>query len=160
MKPSDYAKTAVLAALVLIVALQKFAGFVVLLLVPVFAVSALYSAVRMVRRPAERKTRAVRLGIWAATLILAGAVQAHRGSAARNNAEAVARAVLAHKAGTGAFPATLGEIGLDGRKLDAAWGIRYFLREGKPVLAYPATFMPLTTLDYDFETRTWRLNAS
>jgi len=159
MKTSDYAKTLVPVVIMLFLALQKGSGFLPLLLL-MFVVAMLFNLVRMFRRRDERKKYVIRLGIWAATLVLVGAVQTHWSNASRNDADIAVNAVLAHKARTGSYPASLKEIGIDEEELRTKWGIRYVVREGgKKVLAYPSSIMPLTMYDYDFESRKWVVNA-
>jgi hypothetical protein len=87
------------------------------------------------------------------------AVQSHRASGTSDEANKVAKAVLDYKTRTGIYPAGLKDAGLDEVALEREWDIRYFMREGKPVLTYPATFMPLTTVDYDFDKRAWHENS-
>jgi hypothetical protein len=159
MKVLDYAKTLVLVAIMLYLALQKGNGFFPLLLL-MFIIATLVNLVRTVRGRGERKKYAIRLGIWTATLVLVGAVQTHWSNASRNDADIAVKAVLANKARSGSYPASLKVIGIDEEELHAKWGIRYFVRAGgQVVLTYPSSIMPLTMNDYDFESRKWVVNA-
>ena len=159
MKKIDYAKTLALVAIMLFLSLQKGNGFLPLLLLMII-VAVLLNLVRMVRRRDERKKYLLRLGIWAATLVLVGSVQTYWRDDSRKDADSAAKAVLAHKARAGSYPASLNEIGIAEEKLHTKWGLRYFVREGgQAVLTYPTSTMPLSTYDYDFENRKWVLNA-
>lgn len=159
MKRKGYAITFVCAAALLILTLQKGSGFLLILLLPVFLVLALYHAVRMIRRPEERKSRGIRLAVWAAAFALAGTVQTYWSIASKQDADLVLKKVLAHKARTGSYPATLKEVGLDDEHLKEKWRLRYSIREGQPMLVYPVPFMPLDLYEYDFEKLRWTENA-
>ncbi len=98
MKTSDYAKTLILVAVVLFVAFQSDFGFVVLFLLPILFVWFIVGIVLMVRRPQERQRRAIRMAIWASTLVIIGTVQGHRADAARAEANGVVRALIEYKA--------------------------------------------------------------
>lgn len=148
-----------LAALFLFFALRGGGGFLVALLLPFLLVYTISNLIRMVRRPEERAARGVRLAIWIAAFAIAAALQASRSAGSRSAAEAAARRIAACRDITGRYPASLGEAGLDEAELRNRWRLSYSVREGKPLLAYPAAFMPLTLQEYDFERRSWRTNA-
>ena len=159
MKAPHYANTLILVTVVLPFALLKGSGMAFPLLVLGFIAWLPYNAVRMLRRADERKPRALRLGIWCLALVLVGVVQAHWSAATRSQADIAAQAVLAYQARTGSYPPSLQEVGVDEPGLREDWGIRYLLRERQGVLSHPATFMPLTSYDYDFGVRKWVQNA-
>jgi hypothetical protein len=159
MKTSSYIKTAIFAAIVLFFTVQKDYGPLALTLLLFFIFVLLYNLIQMARKPAERKQRGIRMAIWFVVLSVAVAVQSHRASGTSGEANKVAKAVLDYKTRTGAYPAGLKDAELDEVALEREWDIRYFMREGKPVLTYPVTFMPLTTLDYDFDKRAWHQNS-
>ncbi|MGZ3237165.1 MAG: hypothetical protein ACXU8A_07305 [Burkholderiaceae bacterium] len=159
MKTSNYIKTAILVIIVLFLTVQKGYGPLVPTLWFIFIFVLVYNLIRMVLKPDERKKRGIRMAIWFVALSVAGAVQSHWASSTIKEADKVAKLVLDYQARKGAYPANLAEAGLDEKALESEWDIRYFMREGKPVLAYPATFMPLTTYDYDFDKHTWRENS-
>lgn len=154
-----YLKTIVPVAIVLFFTLQRGNGPLVVILLLFFLAYLVYSAARMVVRPIERRSRSVRLAIWTATFVLAAGVQGYFGVATRNEAERAVGKVVAFKQGKGAYPATLGDAGVDEKRLKDRWKIRYFLEDGKASLTYPAAFMPLTLCEYDFEGARWRENA-
>lgn len=159
MKTADYSKTCTLAGIVLFLTLQKGSGFVLILLLPFFLLGAIYQCIRIVRKPDERKKCSIRLAIWLATLVLAGALQAYWDQSSRNNAEQAAQKVFSHKQRTGAYPASLQEASLNETRLRDKWRIRYTVRHGRPYLSYPMTFLPLSTYEYDFEACAWRKNV-
>lgn len=137
---------------------QKGNGVFFLMLLPFFFVMMLYSIVQIVRRPLERKNRLIGVAAWSATLVLAGAMQIHWDTVSRADADRVAVTVLAYRDRAGVYPAGLEELGLDEEVL-GKWKIRYRLLEGKAVLNYPASFMPLTLWEYDFDARKWWRNS-
>ncbi len=159
MTLAAYTKTLALVAVVLFFLLPKGGGTSFVFALLFFIVWALYNVVRLILKPAERRPRAIRLAIWSATLVAAGATQAHWENASREQASEVVNAVLAHKSRTGSYPASPDEAGINGPALKDEWRIAYRLREGKPELSYPASFMPLTTYEYDFEARQWKTSA-
>lgn len=159
MKTSSYIKTGILAAIVLFFTVQQGYGTLALTLLTIFVFVLLYNLIRMARKPAERKLRGFRMAIWFAVLSVAMAVQSHRAGGTVGEANNVAKTVLDYKTRTGAYPASLKDAGLDETALDRDWDIRYFMSEGKPVLAYPHTFIPLTSIEYDFDKRAWHENS-
>jgi hypothetical protein len=159
MKPFSYIKTAILAAIVLFFTVQQGYGTLALTLLLIFIFVLLYNLIQMARKPAERKLRGIRMAIWFVVLSVAMAVQSHRAGGAKEETDKVVKTVLDYKTRTGAYPAGLKDAGLDEVTLEREWDIRYFMREGKPVLTYSATFMPLTTVDYDFDKRAWHENS-
>lgn len=157
MKTTDYIKTFFLVAIVLIFALPRGSGFLFPLLLLFFVATTLYRLVQSVRRAEGRKKHFIRIGIWAATLALVGAMQIYWSTASRNNAEIIAQEILAYQRRTGSFPSTLNEIGIDEQELKDKWKIRYF--KGQGMLTYPSSFMPLTLYEYDFQAHRWVVNT-
>lgn len=158
MKAVAYIKVFVPVAIVLCFTLQKGNGVFFLMLLPFFFVMMFFSIIRMIRRPLERKNRLIGVAVWSATLILAGAMQVHWDTVSRADADRVAVTVLAYRDRTGVYPVGLEELGLDEEVL-GKWKIRYRLLEGKAVLNYPASFMPLTLWEYDFDAHKWWRNS-
>lgn len=158
MKKADWIKTFVLVAILLFLTLQKGEGFVLILLLPFFLITVLYHAVRMIRRPEERKSRGIKIAVWTITFALAGTVQTYWSKASHQDAQLVLKKVLAHKARTGSYPASLVDLGLDEQYLKEKWGLRYSGKDGRPMLVYPVPFMPLDLYQYDFEAFRWREN--
>jgi len=159
VKRTDYIKTFLLVAIVLVATMQRGSALPLLALLPFFMMNVICTSVRMLRRPDERKKRGIRLAIWCATFALAGSVQASWNVASRSDADAAAATVSAHRERTGSYPASLSEVGLSDERLKLTWGIRYSIRDGNPTLVYPARFMWLVMHEYDFETRAWKRNA-
>lgn len=160
MKAKDHPKTLIFAGLLLLISVPYGNGFLLALALPFFLAAVLYHGIRMIQRPAERPLRRIRLLIWTVSIALAGIVQAYWSVASRHEAELAANTLAAHRAQTGAYPVSLLDAGLDEQRLRTQWSIRYLVRDGKPALAYPATLMPLTLYEYDFEAKQWRTNAS
>ena len=159
MKPAHNIKTFVLVGMTLALTLQKGSGFLLVLLLPFFLIYLIVNVAIMIRRPAERKGRCIRLAIWSVAFVLAGAVQIYWSSGCRSNADLVVQKVLAYKENSGTYPANLRDVGLDHMELQKKWALRYSVKEGNPKLTYPAPVMPLTVYEYDFETLAWRQNA-
>lgn len=159
MQLISYAKTLILAAIVLFLTLPKNGGFWLVLATLFFALWALYNLVRLILKPVERRARVMRVAIWIAVLAVAGAMQAYWANASRDHASAAAKALLAYKSRTGSYPSTLVELGLDEQALKNEWRLGYKLRDGKPELNYPASLMPLTMYEYDFATKQWKANV-
>jgi hypothetical protein len=159
MKTSNYIKTGILAAIVLFFTVQQGYGTLALTLLLVFIFVLLFNLIQMVRKPAQRKLRGIRMGVWFVVLSVAMAVQSHRAGGTKKEADKVVSTVLEYKTRMGAYPANLKDVGLDEAALDREWDIRYFMSEGKPVLAYPNTFIPLTSIEYDFDKRAWQENS-
>ncbi len=79
-------------------------------------------------------------------------------SEARAEAEAVAAALLAHRNRSGAYPASLAEVGFDPQALRDKWYLSYRLDGAKPFLFYSVQNNWMVTNHYDFESRTWKLD--
>ncbi|MBI5279562.1 MAG: hypothetical protein HY854_24230 [Burkholderiales bacterium] len=122
----------------------------------VFLPWAVFSLFRMARRPAERRSRAIGLGIWIATLAIAVNVRDHWDTTARTRADAAAGAVQAHKVRTGAYPNSLADVGIDAGALKEEFSMSYRTDQGKPALFYSQPSMPMVAHHYDFDTRSWR----
>lgn len=158
MKAAPYIKTFLPVAVLLFFAVQRGNGFPLVILLLLFLLYLIYSAVRMVMRPAERKDRSVRLAVWVAALVLGGGIQGYWSLATRNAAELAVQKVAAYRKSTGTYPATLRDAGLDDTQLKDKWRLRYSLKDGKPALSYPASFMPLALYEYDFDSSSWKEN--
>lgn len=159
MKISPSLKTIIPVAIVLALAVQKGNGFLLVLLLPFLLIYLIFNAVRMLRRPAERKDRGIRMAIWSVALVLASTVQVYWSVGSRSDADLAAQKVLAYKERTGSYPASLRDAGLDDSELQKKWRLRYSVNEREPRLTYPASVMPLTMNEYDFKARAWRENA-
>lgn len=159
MKFRSLLATLVFATLTLAVTVQNGNGFLLLLLLPLILVHLIYNLVRLLRHPAERRDRRLRLGIWTAVWLLAASVQVFWAAGTKSGAELAAQGVAAYQARHGAYPASLTEAGLDERDLRDSWRVRYALKDGKPRLSYPSPVLWLTTYEYDFARQAWRTNA-
>lgn len=159
MKISPSLKTIIPVVIVLALAVQKGNGFLLALFLPFFLIYLIFNAVRMLRRPSERKDRGIRMAIWSVALVLASIVQVYWSVGSRSDADLASQKVLAYKERTGSYPASLRGVGLDDSELQKKWHLRYSVNEREPRLTYPASVMPLTMNEYDFKARAWRKNA-
>jgi|GEM_PF-1771511 len=159
MKILPSLKTIIPVAIVFALTVQKGNGFLLVLLLPFLLIYLIFNAVRMLRKPAERKDRGIRMAIWSVALVLASTVQIYWNAGSRSNADLASQKVLAYKERTGSYPASLRDAGLDDSELQKKWRLRYSVKEGEPRLTYPASVMPLTMNEYDFKARAWRENV-
>jgi len=159
MTLSPLVKTLLSAALVLALTVQKGNGYLLTLLLPSCLTYLVVNAVRMTRGYGGNKGRGIRMAVWSAVPVLACSAQGYWGMASRSDADLASQKVLAYKAQTGAYPASLRDAGLDDGELQKKWSLRYSVKGGRPGLAYPAPVMPITMYEYDFEARAWRTNA-
>lgn len=159
MKRPFYLGTSLLSLATILLVTQRGMGpFFILLLGP-FLLYVLYQCIRIVRRPAERKTRSVLLGIWLVVFIVGGLIHGYQSAASRKAAETAVGKVAAYRARTGRYPEHLGEVGLSADQLKEKWSVQYSMKEGVPTLSCPSHFMPMSMYEYDFKARTWRVNT-
>ncbi len=159
MKKPNYVVTLILAGVILYFAVQAHFGFVLAFLVPVLLVYYIVGVIQLIRRPAERRQRAVRMTVWLAVIAVSGCMQGYWAHAARAAADAVAKAVLAFKSSAGTYPQTLADVHIDEAQLADRWMLRYRLSEGKPQLSYASTYLPLDGYEFDFDNGKWVLNS-
>ena len=157
-----YAATLMLALMVVLAVASNgyasnFVGsFVWLAVVVMFPLWALYSVVRIIIRPAERRRRGIRLGIWITTIAILVAVTGHWDAVARREADAAVAAVVAYRNRSGLYPASLGAVGVNAQQLKERYSLSYRLTDtGQPRLLYCQPSMPLVAHHYDFERRQW-----
>jgi hypothetical protein len=154
-------KTAILAGAVLFFALPHgsdialLGSFVLVAAAVIFVPWAIYSMVRMVIRPSERRDRGTSLAILAITLVVSFTAQAHRDTAARKEATAAVSAIQAHKSRTGSYPETLNSLGIDAQALKQKFSLTYRLNDGKATLFYSQPSMPMVAHHYKFESNSW-----
>ena len=154
-------RTLIPAAIVLALALWpnrmvSFLGGIALVAAAVFFVPwVIYSLVRMIFRPAERRSRAITIVIWIATFVVAFSVRSEWDTTARTQADAAVSAIQAHKARTGAYPNNLGEVGIDEKPLKDRFSLNYRVQEGKAFLIYSQPSMGMVAHHYNFETSSW-----
>jgi hypothetical protein len=115
----------------------------------------LYSLLRLPFRSADRATRAARMGIWFATIVVITIALGYRDRVAREEVEAAIASVKDHKHRTGSYPASLTEAGLDIARLRSRYSVGYFLEAGDPVILYSQPSMPLVAHRFHFKTGTW-----
>jgi hypothetical protein len=131
-------------------------AFLMSFVVPATLLWILYAVVMLVRRTG-RIERLGRLAIWIPTFALAMTAMNYKDSAAREQASAIASAVSAHKARTGAYPGTLREVGHDSDELRSRMSLAYRVDpDGKAALFYSQPSMPTVAHHYDFAAGTWQ----
>ncbi len=118
---------------------------------PFLSIWLLYSTYIIWRRPANRTTQLVKIVLWSLTISGVLSLHWHYQRAVREAANAAVSTVLQYKAIHGSFPKTPEAAGLK----DRTWRISYFLKNGKPYLVYPATFIVFDIYSYDFERQSW-----
>lgn len=158
IKTANHIKSFVLAAVVLAFSMQKGNGFLLVLFLPFILIYLIHNAVRMAIRPAERKSRGIRLMIWLVVPVLSVAVHIYWSASTRSNADLALQKVMTYKERVGIYPASLKDAGLDDEMLRKKWRIRYSIKEGRPSLTFPEPIMPLSLYEYDFETLEWKEN--
>ncbi|HEX9079776.1 MAG TPA: hypothetical protein VF795_09315 [Desulfuromonadaceae bacterium] len=158
----EYAKTIVLAIVVLLSVLPhgssgpSIGSFVWVAATAFFLPWAVYSLFRIVFRPAERRSRSIRLAIWAVTIAIIVAATGHWDAVARQEADSAVSAIVAHKNRTGAYPASLADVGIDPQVLREKYSLRYRVdNDGKPALFYSQPSMPMIAHHYDFAHGRW-----
>jgi hypothetical protein len=157
-----YLLTGALALAVLVLALPFDAissnggGLWLAFIIPVAVVWILYSVVRMLFKPAERKERAIRLAIWIPTVFLAMTLMQYQDASARETASSTVAAVADFKIRTGAYPKSLADVGLDAMALRSRLSLGYRLQsDGTAFLLYSQPSMPLVAHSYDFQAGKW-----
>lgn len=162
MKAADFVTTLVLAGVVLLLAISRInselsfvGGFVLVAATLIFLPWAVYTLVRIVIRPLERRSRAIRLAIWSATLVASFAAREQWDAAAHEEATAAVSAVQVHKGRTRKYPASLSEVGIDAEALKKKYSFTYRIEDGKPRLFYSKPSMPTVAKHYDFEGNSW-----
>lgn len=159
MQSPPHLITGVLAGIVAYFAVQNHFGFVVGLLLPILLIYFVVGFIRLFLRKEGRRPRATRMAIWLTVLVAGVAMQGHWAKAAREECDAAARAVRAFKAQTGNYPQALTDVHIDADKLSQRWMLSYRLIDGKPLLAYTSTWMPMDAYAFDFDDGSWKLNS-
>lgn len=154
----EYKKTIILCGLVAIFTAPTHGGFMLLFVVPVFAIWLVYSIFVIWCKPERRRLQIGRLVIWIVVLVSIGCTHWYSATTARRDAEQVTETLFRYKAQHGAFPSNLSQVGIDARSLKKEWMLHYSITNGKPVLSYATTFTPFETYSYDFYKRAWHYN--
>jgi len=159
MLASNYIKTLLLVALMLVLTVPPHVGFMVLLFLPIFIAWAIYGSTVMIRKPEQRKLRAIKIAIWTTAFLVVGAIHLYWARAARKDADAVLSAVHSYKTKTGMYPENVTQLGIDERDLQHKWMLGYLPGKDQPFLAYASTFMLFGTFTYDFHHGKWKYNS-
>jgi hypothetical protein len=149
MKLAEFYKTLILAGVVLFFAFPHggtvtvIGSFVWVTAAVLFLPWAVYSLVRIVLCPDERRNRGIRLAIWTATIFITVAANGHWDAAARKEADAAVTAIVGHRSRTGAYPNSLADLGIDAQALRKKYSLAYRVdKDGKPTLLYSQPSMP------------------
>jgi hypothetical protein len=161
VKAAQLVKTLILVGIVLALTLPRsvynayWGSFVLVAATLVIVPWTIYSLVRMAIRPAERRSRGIRLAIWVTALVVAFGGRAHWDTTAREEANTAVSAVKAYKGRTGAYPYSMGEVGIDAQALKEEFSLSYRVHDGKAYLFYSQPSMPLVAHHYNFGTNSW-----
>ena len=155
---SEYKNTLIWVTVMLLLALQKHAGFIIFLFLPFFVVYVVHGLFLMIKQPELRKIKTIRTTIWVLTLLIISSVHRYWRVESRRDANAVASAIEAFKVKTGAYPHSLIEIGFNENALRQKWMLGYLCEDGRPFVAYADPFMIFASYIYDFKVHQWTYN--
>jgi hypothetical protein len=158
-KLKKYFGTLLFAAITAYFTTQNHFGFVLAFLAPVLLIYFVIGLILLLRRPVERRQRAIRMGIWFLVLVAGCVMQHYWATAARQQGNAVAQAVQAFQAHTGRYPQTLADVHIDAAGLEDRWMLSYRLVDGKPMLDYASTALPMDVYAFDFGSGKWVLDS-
>lgn len=153
MRMKPFIGTFALCGVTLFLTAPVHGGFLLVFVVPILAVGLLYSVYLIWKRPAVRRLQLVKIALW---LLVIGAVclaQRHYYRAARAAGNVVVASILQYKARHGVFPESLRAAGVEA----TSWHIAYILKDGRPSVFYPATFVVFDTYRYNFRQHRWEL---
>lgn len=145
--------TAVFCAVVAFITAQMHGGFMLIFVAPFLTVWLAYSAYVAWKHPDRRMTQSIRAGLWVLAVGGVLLLHWHYHRAARDSADLVVAYVNHYKTNHGSFPETIDAAGLNNFR--NKWRISYLMKDGKPSLFYPATFVIFDTYWYDFEHQSW-----
>lgn len=151
-----YLGTAMGCALMLLVTLPRYGGFLLgffmLFMVPLL----LYSGIRMYRHNNELEMRRRKLAIWLAAIFVTLAVNGYRYSSTRDAANNVVAEIVKYHENNGTYPINLEALGYDGKSLKSNLGMYgYHNKDGQPSFFYGVPFMIFDTYRYDFHSGKW-----
>ena len=154
-EPKPYITTLVACGLVLMLTGPPHAGFMICFVGFFLAMWIVLGMIAVIQEREELKPRAIKLGLWMATIAIVLGLHWHYAVDARQTADNYARAIEQYKSEHGAYPRDLMAAGLD-EKAAHRLMLSYSVDDGKPFLIYAATFIIFDTYDYDFEHHTWK----
>lgn len=143
------------AAVLVLFAMQRGNGALLLLVVPVFLLALSVQLLQYFRQAATRQRRRRGIAGLLSGLVLAVLAQSYWHWQQMQTAEQAVAALVVYRQQHGAYPDTLAATGMPA---DADHGLRYQLRPAGPDLRYSATVSPLTEYVYDFATQRWQRN--
>ena len=136
----------------LLFTLPPHGGFLLVLFLLFIVPLSVYSTVIMYRDKQQRKIRAIKLFIWAVSILVVVGVNYHRHINTRIAANNIVASIERYKSATGKYPDNLDQIGVTKRSLRNKLGMSgYYNENGKASLFYGVTFIVFDTYNYNFE---------
>ncbi len=148
-------KTLIFASILLLLTLQKYAGFMIFVFLPFFMIYVTRSLFLMLKRPELRKYKAIHLMIWIVTLLMICSVHWYWSLESRRDAQTVILAIEAFQLKNGIYPHTLAELGLNEQALRHQWMLVYSDQDQHPFVVYADSFMVFAHYRYHFKTHQW-----
>jgi len=157
-----YKTTAILCCLLAIITMPVHAGFILIFLVPVFAVWILKSLVLMWRSPPLRRIQLTKLIIWSVLLCSIVSLHWFYAYSTRKNADEIIVALNKFAEENHRYPTNIEEIRMTPAKLKNKLGFAgYCLNENhQPKFYYGVTYIPFDTYSYDFTSKSWKYRAT
>jgi hypothetical protein len=134
---------------------QKGAGFFLYLVIPFLFGWLIYCAYLFLRKPSERISQLLKIGVWCFVLAGVFITHEHYRTKSREAADSVASAVSAYHIKNGAFPPSLVDARVNLSNRGGPWRIIYLFRSKDPSLLYPSTFSSFDKYHYDFAKSEW-----
>jgi hypothetical protein len=151
-----YLGTAVGCALMLVLTVPRYGGFLLglflIFLIPLFA----YSGVRMMTHATERKLRGAKLAIWVLAIGVVLGVNFYRYSSTRGTTNDVVAKMVEYHQMHSVYPDSLEAIGYDRRSLNEILGMHgYSNTNGKPAFFYGVPYQIYDAYKFDFTSKQW-----
>lgn len=107
----------------------------------------------IMRRPAQRKVQAQKIGIWFLMIAAVLAIHQVRKVYTRDYADSVVQTIEQFRQREGRYPDSLKEIGFSDEEIRSKLGMARYA--SKPVFFYPDTVLIFHMWRYDFDRREW-----
>jgi hypothetical protein len=149
--------TWLLAATTTIIAAQRYAGSMLIVIALPLVPWLLYSGYVLARKPSMRAIQSRKVAIWLVSIATIVFVHSFRDSTARDYAQGVVNSLQAYSDQHGSYPSSLEAVGVTEKNLKSELGLAgYTLDRGQPGFYYASTFGPFAFERYDFERRDWK----